>query len=239
MALEHRDIELHYDGAFEGRLSWDGSFSGERPGILIFHTIRGRTAFEDGKAEALAELGYAALSVDLYGTKSRGADMEQLRALMNGHKQDRPLLQRHLTMWLDLLGQQPEVDSERLGAIGFCFGGLCALDLARAGAELAGVVSFHGLFDAPDNTADNRIRAKVLALHGWDDPLAPPDMVAALGTELTSMGADWQIHAYGNTLHAFTNPAANDLNAGTVYDDNANRRSWTAMRNFFEEVFAR
>ena len=107
------------------------------------------------------------------------------------------------------------------------------------GADLRGVVSFHGLFESPDNTADNRIRAKILVLHGWDDPLAPPDRVLALGKELTGMGADWQIHAYGNTLHAFTNPAASDLNAGTVYDDNANRRSFAAMRDFFDEVFDR
>ena len=133
---------------------------------------------------------------------------------------------------------QDEVDADRLGAIGFCFGGLCVLDIARTGADLKGVASFHGLFEAPGNTSGNRIRSKVLALHGWDDPLAPPDSVLALSKELTGMGADWQIHAYGNTLHAFTNPAANDKDAGTVYNDNANRRSWVAMRDFLAEVFA-
>ncbi len=240
MALVHRVIDLRADGvAFAGRLTWDDATDGPVPGILICHTIRGRTAFEDGKAEALANLGYAALTVDLYGAHTRDADVEEYRNLMNGLKDDRLRLQQSLIDWLGLLAAQRQVDADRLGAIGFCFGGLCVLDLARTGADIAGVVSFHGLFDPPDNTADKRIRAKVLALHGWDDPLASPDKVLALGSELSRMGADWQIHAYGNTLHAFTNPAANDLSAGTVYDDKANRRSWTAMRNFFEEVFAR
>ena len=240
MTLQHREIERLSDGvSFSGRLSWDDQAAGPKPGVLVCHTIRGRTAFEDGKAQALAELGYAALTVDLYGTHTRDADLESYRGLMNGLKSDRPQLQMQLNDWLGLLAAQEEVDPGRLGAIGFCFGGLCVLDLARSGAEIGGVVSFHGLFDPPDNTSSNRIRAKVLALHGWDDPLAPPDMVAALGDELTGMGADWQIHAYGNTLHAFTNPAASDKSAGTVYDDNANRRSWAAMRYFFDEVFAR
>ncbi len=240
MALQHRDIDYQSGGAgFQGRLTWDDGQAGPRPGVLVCHTIRGRTAFEEGKAEALASMGYAALVVDLYGTDTRDADLETLRELMVRHKDDRPHLQERLLDWVDLLSQQDEVDSDRLGAIGFCFGGLCVLDIARTGADLRGVVSFHGLFESPGNTADNRIRAKILALHGWDDPLAPPDKVLALSKELTSMGADWQIHAYGNTLHAFTNPAASDSNAGTVYNDDANRRSFAAMRNFFDEVFAR
>ena len=240
MALKHREVNRQSgDVDYVGRLTWDDTRSGPQPGVLVCHTIRGRTAFEDGKAEALADLGYVALTVDLYGTHTRDADLETYRGLMTDLKADRPHLQSELNAWLDILAAQDEVDTGRLGAIGFCFGGLCALDIARSGAEIGGVVSFHGLFDPPDHTESNRIRAKVLALHGWDEPLAPPDMVAALGDELTGMGADWQIHAYGNTLHAFTNPAANDVSAGTVYDDNANRRSWAAMQNFFAEVFAR
>ena len=239
MALQHREIAHQSDGVeFLGRLSWDDERAGPRPGVLVCHTIRGRTAFEEEKAEALAGLGYAALVVDLYGIHTRGAEIETLRELMVGHKNDRPRLQRQLLEWMELLAGQDEVDIAQLGVIGFCFGGLCALDIARTGADVKGVVSFHGLFEAPGNTSANRVQAKVLALHGWDDPLAPPDMVLALGKELTGMGADWQIHAYGNTLHAFTNPAANDKTAGTVYDDNANRRSWAAMQHFFEEVFA-
>lgn len=205
--------------------------------MLVAHTIRGRTDFEDAKAEALAGLGYAALAIDLYGVESRGADIEAMRGHMDALKADRPDLQGHLLAWVELLRGQAEVDTGRVGGIGFCFGGLCMLDLARTGADVAGVASFHGIFTPPGNTVGNRVQAKVLAMHGWNDPLASPEDVVALGAELTEMGADWQIHAYGNTLHAFTNPAANDNDAGTVYNANADRRSWTAMKDFFEEVF--
>jgi len=130
------------------------------------------------------------------------------------------------------------VNEQEIAAVGFCFGGLCVLDIARTGADVAGVVSVHGLFGAPGNTEGNVISAKVLVLHGWDDPMATPEDALALGKELSGMGADWQLHAYGNTMHAFTNPAANDKLSGTVYDAAADRRSWAAMQNFFEEIFS-
>jgi dienelactone hydrolase len=132
----------------------------------------------------------------------------------------------------------PWTDSGKIAAIGFCFGGLCVLDLARTGIDIQGVVSFHGLLGAPGNTAGNIIKAKVLVLHGNDDPLAPVEQVLAIEKELTAAKADWQLHSYGNTLHAFTNPLANDPSFGTVYQPDADRRSWQAMRNFLAEVFA-
>ena len=138
---------------------------------------------------------------------------------------------------LDTLRAHAEVEAGSIAAIGFCFGGLCVLDLARTGADIAGVVSFHGLFTPPGNTAGNTISARILALHGWDDPMATPDSVVALAQELSAMDADWQLHAYGNTMHAFTNPAAADPNMGTVYDAAADRRSWQAMTNFLDELF--
>ncbi len=236
MTIRERAIPLRDEGQdFEGLLV--ANDASRAPGILIAPTIRGRTDFEENKARALANLGYAALVIDLYGVETRGSDIGDFRALMDGLRADRPELQRRVGLWFEQLREQAEVDADRTAAIGFCFGGLCVLDLARTGADVAGVVSFHGLFVPPDNTAGNRIRAKVLVLHGWDDPLAPPDQVEALARELTSMGADWQIHAYGNTLHAFTNPAAKDAQAGTVYDANADRRSWAAMQDFLAEVF--
>ena len=111
------------------------------------------------------------------------------------------------------------------------------LDIVRTGEDIAGVVSLHGIFKAPGNTAGNSIKAKVLALHGWQDPLARPEDVVALADELTSMGADWQIHAYGNTTHAFTNPNADDWEGGKKYNENADRRSWLATQNFLAELF--
>ena len=238
MAIQQRAIELEDSGQqFEGLLVWEGSDDQPRPGVLIAPTIRGRTEFEEDKAGSLALLGYAALVIDLYGKETRGLDIGQYRAFMDDLRADRPKLQRRLVNWVDTGRQQAEIDAHKIAAMGFCFGGLCVLDIARSGADIAGVVSFHGIFDPPPNTADKQINAKVLALHGWEDPLATPEQVAALASELTSMGADWQIHAYGNTLHAFTNPDANDKSAGTVYNASANRRSWAAMQNFFAELF--
>jgi dienelactone hydrolase len=238
MALQQRVVEYcDGDTILEGRLAWDNTVEGPRPGVLVAHAWGGRSEYEDGKADALASLGYAALAIDLYGKGVRGGDPETNASLMQPFLDDRASLQQRLLVSLDELRRQPEVDGDKVAAIGFCFGGLCVLDIARSGANIAGVVSFHGLFAAPGNTSGNTIRARVLALHGWDDPMATPEAVHALAAELTEMGADWQLHAYGNTMHAFTNPAANNAAMGTVYDPVADRRSWQAMTNFLHELF--
>lgn len=231
---------LEYDDGqmtFEGMLAWDDAIVGARPGILVAHTIRGRTPFEEGKARDLVALGYTAFALDVYGKSALGGDDASNRAHMDALKADRLTLQRRMLSSLQIMKDQPEVDGGRVAALGFCFGGMAVLDLARTGEDLAGVISFHGLFEAPGNTTGNTIKAKVLALHGWDDPLAPPDRVSALADEMTAMGADWQLHAYGNTMHAFTNPAANDSERGTVFSAAADRRSWIAMRKFLQELF--
>lgn len=238
MGLQHRLVDYNDgDRVLEGRLAWDDRVSGGRPGILVAHTWGGRSAFEDGKADALAGLGYTAFALDLYGKGVRGSGPEENAALMQPFLDDRAMLQQRLLLAVATLREQAEVDASKIAAIGFCFGGLCVLDIARSGADLDGVVSFHGLFGAPGNTAGNTVRARVLALHGWDDPMAPPEQAVALAAELTAMGADWQLHAYGNTMHAFTNPAANDAARGTVYDETAERRSWQAMTFFLDELF--
>jgi len=233
----HTRLVEYGDGktTFEGMLVWDDSHSGPRPGVLVAHTIRGRTPFEEGKAKGLAELGYVAFVSDVYGSSEIGGDDVTSRGNMEALLADRPGLQARLSLSLATMSAQAEVDETQLAAIGFCFGGLCVLDLARIGAPLVGVVSFHGLFTAPGNTDGNVVSASILALHGWDDPMATPDAVVALGEELSALGADWQIHGYGNTLHAFTNPAANDTERGTVYDSQADKRSWIAMKNFLAE----
>jgi dienelactone hydrolase len=218
-------------------MAWDDQFSGSRPGVLVAHTIAGRSAFEERKAMELAELGYVGFALDVYGKGTQTTDIDENRDRMMALREDRPLLQAHLHASLKTLREQSEVDESKLAAIGFCFGGLCVLDMARAGQELAGVASFHGILSAPGNTEGNSISAKVLVLHGWDDPLATPDELVALADELTAMGADWQLHGYGNTMHAFTNPAADDPEQGKNYNESADRRSWTAMRVFLAELF--
>lgn len=238
MSIQNRLIEYSDGGVvLEGMLAWDDSLPGPRPGVLVSHAWSGRSDFEDGKANGLAALGYVAFSLDLYGKGVRGSNPEENSALMQPLLDDRAMLQKRLLLSLATLRDQSEVDGSKVAAIGFCFGGLCVLDIARTGEDLAGVVSFHGLLGAPENTAGNTIRTKVLSLHGWDDPMATPDNVIALSKEMSAMGADWQLHAYGNTVHAFTNRAANDRAMGTVYDAAADRRSWTAMQNFLEELF--
>ena len=237
--LQTRPIEYH-DGAtcLEGYFACDDRQTGPRPAVLISHAWVGRDEFVCAKARKLAELGYAAFALDMYGKGILGRNAEENARLMMPFIEDRALLQRRITCALETLRLQPEVDAQRIAAMGFCFGGLCVLDLARTGADLAGAVSFHGLFKPPGNTAGVKIRAKVLAMHGHDDPLAPPEDVLALEKELTEAGADWQIHVYGNTVHAFTNPQANDPAFGTVYNPLADRRSWTALQNFLSETLA-
>ena len=235
MTIETRAIDYDIDGkTYEGVLATGGS--GERPAVLVAHAWAGRSDFEVGKAKALAELGYAGFAVDLYGKGVLGTSTEENQALMTPFVEDRKMLRARLLNIIDVVKAQPEVDAGKIAAIGFCFGGLCVLDIARSGADVGGVVSFHGLLGGPGDTS--AVKAKILALHGWDDPMAPPADVEALGKELNAAGADWQLHAYGGVMHAFTHPDANDPDFGTVYNANADRRSWAAMKDFLEEVFA-
>lgn len=222
---------------FEGFFAAPDDAAGEVPGVLVCHAWSGRSEFEDQQARDLAALGYAALACDVYGKGVRGTSREENAALLGTMRDNRPLLLRRLLAGVDCLKQQAGVDAHRIAAIGFCFGGLCVLDIARSGADLAGVVSFHGLLDAPPEKTSTNIRARVLALHGWDDPMATPEDVNTFSREMADRKADWQLHAYGNTVHAFTNPQANDPDHGTVYSPLAARRSWRAMQNFLEEIF--
>lgn len=207
-----------------------------KPGVLVVHAWGGRDDFAEEKARALADMGYIALAVDLYGEGRRGANPEENAALMQALMQDRATLQQRMQLALETLRKVPGVDPCRTAAIGFCFGGLAVLDLARTGADIRGVVSFHGLLTPPDNTTDIPISASILALHGYDDPMAPPAQLVQFAEELTHAGADWQIHAYGGTVHAFTNPEAHNPDFGTVYSDRANRRAWESMQRFLAEV---
>jgi dienelactone hydrolase len=238
LAIQTQTVE-YKDGdvVLEGYFAWDDTNSDRRPGVLIAHAWAGRSEFEEGKAESLAELGYAGFALDLYGKGMRGSNAEENTALMQPLLDERITLQRRMTLALEQIRKQEIVDASRVAAMGFCFGGLSVLDLARTGAELSGVASFHGLFNPPGNTSGNKINAKVLVMHGWDDPMAKPDQVLTLADELTAMGADWQIHGYGNTMHAFTNPAANDPGFGTVYNERADRRSWQSLQLFLAEIF--
>lgn len=239
MTVQTRLVDYPATGlTCRGLLAWDDAHSGPRPAVAIAHTWGGRSDFEAGRAKALAELGYLGFALDLYGGGRQGGSPEANAELMQPLLQDRALLQDRMSAGIAALRELPEADPGRIAAIGYCFGGLCVLDLARTGADIRGVASFHGLFDPPGNTAGNQIRAKVLCLHGYDDPMAKPQAMVQLAAELTEAGADWQIHAYGHTLHAFTRPGADDPQRGIRYDARADRRSWRALVDFLAEIFA-
>jgi len=227
----------HGKTLLEGFFACDDASAAPKPGVLIAHAWGGRTEFVIEKAKELAALGYAAFALDNYGKGVLGSGPEENSKLMAPFLEDRGLLRDRLTAGLDALKRQSGVDTTRVAIIGYCFGGLCALDLARSGADIRGAVSFHGLL-MPPGLEQRPVKAKVLALHGYADPMVPPQQVLDFGTEMTEAGVDWQLHAYGGVLHGFTMPEANDLKLGALYDASAARRSWQAMLDFFQEIFA-
>lgn len=237
--MAERYIEYTHDGVvLEGYIAWDDAQAGARPGVLVSHAWGGRGDFECEKARQLASLGYVGFALDLYGKGVQGSGPEENTKLMQPFLENRALLQARMALALETMRAQSEVDAPRSAAIGYCFGGLCVLDLARTGSDVRGVISTHGIFGAPGNTAGTKISAKVLALHGHEDPMVPVEAVNALENEMTEAGADWQIHVYGGTMHAFTNPHANDRNLGIVYNPSADRRAWATTVDFLEEVLA-
>ena len=230
----------YYDGdvLLEGYCAYEESGKDKRPAVLVAHDWSGKNDFACYKAEKLAELGYVGFAIDMYGKGKTGQTKEEKMALMQPLMQNRADLQKRILAAFNTVTQLDMVNSSRIGAIGFCFGGLCVLDLARSGAEVKGVVSFHGMLQAPESASSATIKAKVLALHGFDDPMVTADQVMNFGAEMTQAKVDWQMHMYGHTMHAFTNPQANDPGFGTVYSKIADQRSWVGMKDFFGEIFS-
>lgn len=222
------DIEL------EGYLAYPDEE--QAPLVLIAHTWAGKDDFVHERAEDLAALGYVGFAVDMYGNGKVGSDTEENQSLMEPLLSDRDVLKDRIISALHFGKSLPGVDPNKVAAIGYCLGGLVVLDLARSGEDFQGVVSFHGLLMGSD-ISEKGIQAKILVLHGERDPMVPLDMVDAFQKEMTKADADWQLHSYGGTYHAFTKPDANDPNLGTEYNQSASERSWKSMQNFFEEIF--
>lgn len=228
----------HGEVVCEGYLAYDDELSSLRPGVLIVHEWKGVGPYVKSRAEELAKLGYVAFALDMYGKGVRPETSEQASAQAGKFYGDIPLMRARAAAGLAVLKRQQNVDTTRLAAIGYCFGGKTVLELARGGAPLAGVVSFHGGLATPDPEDARNIKGKVLVCHGGSDPHVPPDQVAAFEKEMTDAKVDWQLIAYGGAVHSFTNPqAGNDPSAGAAYDEKADRRSWGAMRQFFDEIF--
>ena len=231
-AIAHSFADESLESVFIGRRDGEA-----RPTVIMIPTVMGVTDLEIGFGRQLVELGYNAFVADLFGKEFRGAPRDTMFGEMNRLRGDRAALRRRMLHVLDLAEGLSEVSSKKVVVAGYCFGGQCALDLARSGADFAAAVSFHGLFDPPGLPAE-KIKAKVVAFHGWDDPMVPPDKVVALGNELTEAGCDWQIHAYGHVGHGFTNPRASELQIdGVAYNALAAERSWTSFINLLEELF--
>lgn len=241
MSVNTRPVEIQHDGAnLEGVLAIDPQGGdAPRPAVLVAHAWAGRSPFDVGVAERLAGLGYVGFAMDLYGKGVLGQSKEENQAHMTPFMEDRRFLLSRLTCILDAVQALPEIDETKIACVGYCFGGLCVLDIARSGADIAGVASFHGLLGAPAATQKSpTIKAKVAAYHGWDDPMATPEDVLAFTSEMTAAGADWSLHAYGGVMHAFTNPAANDPDFGTVYNKSADQQSWASLVQFLTGCFA-
>jgi dienelactone hydrolase len=229
--VEYRDGEV----VLEGFLARETRAGGKRPGVLVVHQWKGLGEFEKSKVRELASLGYAAFAVDVYGKGVRPATPQEAGKQAGIYRRDRALYRRRLQAGLERLKQDPGVDPTRIGAIGFCFGGTGVLELARSGAKVAGVVSFHGGLGTETSADARNIKGKVLALHGADDPLVPDEQLLAFMKEMRDAKVDWQLVAYGGAVHAFTDPRANSKAAR--YHAAAARRSWQAMKGFFAEVF--
>ena len=231
-AIRHQFEGEQCESAFIGRRDGEA-----RPTVILIPTVMGVTDLEKGFGRQLVELGYSALVADLFGSEFHGAPRDTMFAEMTRLRSDRAALRRRLVALLGLARGLDEVSRDRVVVAGYCFGGQCALDLARSGADIAAAVSFHGLFDPP-GLPPEKIKAKVVCFHGWDDPMVTPDKVVALGNELTEAGADWQIHAYGHVGHGFTNPKASELQIdGVAYNALAAERSWTSFIDLLEELF--
>ena len=223
---------------FEGYLAYDDAVEGKRPGIIVVHDWMGFGEYGNKRAEMLAKLGYVALAVDIYGKGVRPQNSDEASEQATKFKQNRKLLRQRVAAGLEALKQIQLVDPSRTAAIGYCFGGTTVLELARSGADVTGVVSFHGGLDSPNPQDGKNIKAKVLVLHGANDPYVSASDVAAFQKELRDAKVDWQMVYYSGAVHSFTNKdAGNDPSQGVAYNENVDKRSWEAMKSFFDDIF--
>lgn len=238
-AMRTKIVEYkHGDAILEGYLAWDDAIQGRRPGVLVVHEWTGLGDYAQARAKKLAAMGYVAFAADMYGKGVRPRTPQEAAAQAGIYKKDRALMRARALAGLEVLRTNPLCDPKRVAAIGYCFGGIVVLEIARSGADIAGGVSFHGGLDTPTPQDAKNIKCKVLVLHGGDDPHVPRKDVEAFEDEMRAGRVDWQLVIYGGAVHSFTNPAAgNDNSKGAAYNAEAERRSWEAMKAFFGEVF--
>ncbi|MCS6926141.1 MAG: dienelactone hydrolase family protein [Candidatus Binatia bacterium] len=235
-SIEYRDGDV----TLRGFLAFDDQMAEKRPGVLVMPEAFGLGTHAKKCAARLAALGYVALAGDPYGNGLEVRDLQEAIKLATALRADPAKFRQRARAALDKLATLPQVDSDQLAAIGYCMGGSFVLELARDGAPLKGVVSFHGALETQRPAVTGQVKAKVLVCHGAEDPFVPPAQVTAFAEEMTKAGVDWQLISYGGTVHSFTNPEAGSLNTpGLAYNRLSDERSWKAMRMFFDEIFQR
>lgn len=231
--VEYKDGDV----TLEGFVAWDTTKQVAMPGVLVVHQWMGLTDYEKGRCKQLAELGYVAFAVDVYGKGIRPTAMQDAAKQAGIYKTDRKLYRRRLNLGLEQLRARPNVAGNHIGAIGYCFGGTGVLELARSGADVSGVVSFHGGLDSPTPADGKNVKCSILVCHGADDPFVPAKDIESFSKELNEAKVDWQMINYSGAVHSFTQPmAGNDNSRGAAYNEKADKRSWQAMKSFFAEV---
>ena len=233
-SLEYQDGDV----TLKGFVALDDQSNHKRPGILVMPEAFGLGKQAKDRALRLASLGYAALAGDPYGNGLEVSDLQEAITHAGAIREDNTRFRQRIRAGLDALTALPQVDADRLVVMGYCMGGSCSLEMARDGAPLKGVVSFHGALETQSPAEPGKVQAKVLVCHGADDPFVPVEHVTAFEEEMTRAGVDWQVISYGGTVHSFTNPEADGSIEGICYNKQADERSWQAMQAFFDEIFA-
>lgn len=241
--LVTQTVEYTHDNKpMQGYLAYDDAkaMPGKAPGVLVFHAWMGIGEHEKDWANKLAALGYVAFAPDIYGKGIRPTDPKQAGEQATIYRSNRSLMRSRAQAGFDQLHHNSLVNKAQIGAIGFCFGGGVALELARSGAPVAGTVSLHGNLDTPKPADAKQIKGQVLVLHGADDPFVPNEQVMGFGKEMREAGVNWQMNAYGGAVHSYSDPAAgNNKAAGAAYHPEAAKRSWHDMTSFFAQIFAK
>lgn len=222
----------------EGYLVYDESIKGKRPAALVVHDWMGLGKFTEGRADELAKMGYIAFAPDIYGKDVRPVTPQEAGKQAGFYKSDRKLLRSRVNAGYELLKNNDLTNTKKIVALGYCFGGTTVLELGRSGADLAGIVTFHGGLDSPTPEDGKNIKGKVLILHGADDPYVPAKDIDAFKDELNKANVDWQMIYYSGAVHAFSIPGAgNNKASGAAYNEKAEKRSWEHFKVFLKELF--
>jgi dienelactone hydrolase len=237
-----KTVEYSAQGVvMKGYLAYDENIQGKRPGVLVVHEWWGLNDYARNRARMLAELGYTALAVDMFGDGKQAMHPDDAKKFTSELMKNFDVAKARFMAALEFLKQQPTIDPTRIAAIGYCFGGGIVLNMAREGVDLKGVASFHGSLAAVKPAQPGTIKAKILVLHGADDKFIPPEQIEAFKGEMKAAGADFKFVSYPGAVHSFTNPEADELgkkfNMPIAYNADADRKSWDELKKFLNMIF--